>query len=153
MLFANMAQLREGSRLGFLCSEKSIRAAQVWFAIWLIPIGLSHIFYVKATVDLVPAWLPYRTGWAYLTGIGHIAAGLGVLFSVFPALAAMMEAAMVGVFTLLVWAPAIVKEPRARLPWTAFFISWAIAAGAWVVAQSIASRQGKTEDQKAATAA
>jgi uncharacterized membrane protein len=153
VLFANMAQFGQDSRLCFLCSEKSIRAAQIWFAIWLIPIGLSHIFYVKATADLVPAWLPYRTGWAYLTGAGHIAAGLGVLFSVFPALAAMMEAAMIGIFTLLVWLPAILKQPRARLPWTAFFISWAIAAAAWVVAQSIARKQGKTEDQRVATAA
>jgi uncharacterized membrane protein len=140
VLFAKIGELPQGSPLAVVASEKSISIAQIFFAVWLIPIGLSHMFYVQATADLVPAWLPYRIGWAYLTGAGHIAAGLGVLFSIFPRLAAFAEAAMIGVFTLLVWAPRIVAEPKARLPWTAFFISWAIAAAAWVVAQSVASK-------------
>src|SRR5205823_751959 len=148
ILFARLAELQQGSPLKFLTSEKSVYWAQKFFAIWLIPIGLSHIFYVQATRDLVPAWLPYREGWAYLTGAGHIAAGLGVLFSVFPRIAAMAEAAMIGVFTILVWAPAIVAAPKTRLPWTAFFISWAIAAAAWVVAQNISAKQ--SSDRKLA---
>jgi uncharacterized membrane protein len=141
VLFANLAELPEGSPLRALTSDRSIRIAQMFFAVWLIPIGLSHIVYVQATADLVPAWLPYRTGWAYLTGAGHIAAGLGVLFSIFPRVAAFAEAAMIGVFTILVWVPAIVAAPKTRLPWTAFFISWAIAAAAWVVAQSVAAKK------------
>jgi uncharacterized membrane protein len=110
------------------------------FAISLIPIGLSHIVYVKETAELVPAWLPHRVWWAYLTGGGQIACGIGVLFSVVPRLAATVEACLISVFTLLVWAPAILAAPRTRLPWTAFFISWAIASAAWVVAQNVASR-------------
>ena len=62
VLFANMSQLSDKSPLHFLTTAKSIRAAQLFFAVWLIPIGLSHIFYVKATVDLVPAWLPTARG-------------------------------------------------------------------------------------------
>src|SRR6266700_3844559 len=145
ILFAKLADLREGSPLTVLTSEKGIRIAQMFFAVWLIPVGLSHIFYVQATRDLVPAWLPYREGWAYLTGAGHIAAGLGVLFSVFPRVAAMAEAGMIGVFTILVWVPRVAAEPKARLPWTAVFISWAIASAAWAVAQSISAKQRATE--------
>jgi hypothetical protein len=48
---------------------------------------------------------------------------------------------MLSLFTLLVWAPAILAAPKTRLPWTAFFISWAIASAAWVVAQNIATKQ------------
>jgi uncharacterized membrane protein len=135
ILFANLAQLRAGSPLTFLTSEHGIRAARILFAVSLIPIGLSHFVYVKETAALVPAWLPYRVGWAYLTGAGQIACGLGVLFSVLPRVAAWAEAGMLTLFTLLVWGPAILSAPRTRLPWTAFFISWAIAAAAWVVAQ------------------
>ena len=112
----------------------------------LLPIGLSHILYVKQTVELVPAWLPYRTGWAYLTGAGQMAAGVGVLFSVLPQIAATAEAGMVSVFAFLVWAPAIVTAPRTRLPWTAFLITWAIGSAAWVVAQNTARpRQNATD--------
>ena len=97
--------------------------------------------YVKQTADLVPAWLPFRTGWAYLTGLGQMACGIGVLFSIYPCAAAAVEVGMLSLFTLLVWGPAILAAPSTRLPWTAFFISWAITAAAWLVANSIASKE------------
>ena len=103
VLFATLAELREGSPLKFATGEKSIRLARIFFAVSLLPIGLSHLVYVKETVELVPAWLPYRVGWAYLTGAGQIACGLGVLFSILPRVAAMAEAGMISLFTLLVW--------------------------------------------------
>jgi uncharacterized membrane protein len=140
VLFARLAGLRDGSPLAFLTGEKGIYLARILFAVSLIPIGLSHLVYVKETVELVPAWLPYRVGWAYLTGAGQIACGLGVLFSILPRVAAWAEAGMISLFTLLVWAPAILAALRTRLPWTAFFISWAIASAAWVVAQNIAPK-------------
>lgn len=138
VLFARLAKLPAGSPLAFATGESGIRIARVLFGIWLVPIGLSHIVYVQATADFVPAWLPFRTGWAYLTGAGQIACGLGMLFSILPGVAAWAEAAMISLFTLLVWAPAIVAAPRARLPWTAFFVSWAIGSAAWAMAQDIA---------------
>jgi len=146
ILFAKLAGLREGSPLTFATGENGIRFARILFAVCLIPIGLSHLVYVKETAELVPAWLPYRVGWAYLTGAGQIACGLGVLFSIFPRVAARAEAGMISLFTLLVWGPAILAAPRTRLPWTAFFISWAIASAAWVVAQNIAPKQPATPE-------
>jgi uncharacterized membrane protein len=145
VLFATLAELREGSPLSFATGENSIRLARTLFAVSLIPIGLSHLVYVKQTAELVPAWLPYRGGWAYLTGAGQIACGLGVLFSILPRVAAMAEAGMISLFTLLVWGPAILAAPTTRLPWTAFFISWAIASAAWVVAQNIAPKPAKPD--------
>jgi uncharacterized membrane protein len=137
VLFAKLAGLREGSPLTFVTGENGIHCARMLFAVSLLPIGLSHLVYVKETAELVPAWLPYRVGWAYLTGAGQIACGLGVLFSILPRVAAWAEAGMISLFTLLVWGPAIVAAPKTRLRWTAFFISWAIASAAWVVAQNI----------------
>ena len=139
VLFARLSELPEKSPLSFATDDSGVRIAKYLFAVWLIPIGLSHIFYVKETAALVPAWLPFRTGWAYLTGVGQMACGLGVLFSVLPRVAALCEAGMISLFTLLVWGPAIVSAPKTRLNWTAFFISWAIAAAAWVVAVEIAT--------------
>jgi uncharacterized membrane protein len=141
ILFARLAGLRDGSPLAFLASEKAVRIARILFAVSLLPIGLSHIMYVKETAELVPAWLPYRVGWAYLTGAGQMACGLGVMFSVLPRAAAWAEAGMLSLFTLLVWGPAILAAPKTRLPWTAFFISCAIASAAWAVAQNMAAKQ------------
>jgi uncharacterized membrane protein len=137
VLFARFSALPPGSALEFATGGSGVRIARYLFAVWLIPIGLSHFFYVKETVDLIPAWIPFRFSWAYLTGAGHIAAGLGVLFSVIPRLAAMAEAGMLTIITLLVWVPAVFAAPRTRMPWTAFWISSAITAAVWVVAQEI----------------
>src|SRR5256714_2590255 len=114
VLFARLAEVREGSPLRFATGENGIRFARMLFAVSLIPIGLSHLVYVKETVELVPAWLPYRVGWAYLTGAGQIACGLGVLFSIFPRTAARAEAGMISLFTLLVWGPKILAAPTTR---------------------------------------
>lgn len=141
VLFARLSGIREGSALAFATGESGVRIARILFAISLIPIGLSHLVYVKQTAELVPAWLPYRNGWAYLTGVGQMACGIGVLFSIYPRVAAVTEATMLSLFTLLVWVPAILAAPRTRLPWTAFFISWAIAAAAWVIALNVARKR------------
>lgn len=114
--------------------------ARVLFAVSVVPIGLSHIVYLEVTAGYVPHWLPYRVGWAYLTGAGQIASGLGVLFNVLPRLAAWAEAGQITLYTLLVWLPVAVAAPKTRLPWTAFFISWIIGAAAWAVAQNMPAK-------------
>lgn len=136
-LFARLGDIAKDSPLGLLTGERGVRMAQILFGVSVVPIGLSHIFYVQETAGFVPHWLPYRTGWAYLTGAGQIASGLGVLFNVLPRVAAWAEAGQITLYTLLVWAPAILAAPKTRLPWTAFFISWIIGAAAWTVAQNI----------------
>lgn len=136
ILFVEYAGEWERSHLGFLASAKGVVIARLLFAVSLPMIGLSHFVYSKETAEFVPHWLPFRLGWAYLTGAGNIAAGLGVLFRVWPRLAATMEAWMLIVITLLVWGFGIAGKPTDRVQWTGFFISFAIASGAWAVAAS-----------------
>jgi len=141
VLFASLRAQQDSAKPDLAIGDRAMRIARFLFAIALIPIGLSHFVYSAATIGFVPKWLPYRAGWAYLGGAGHIAAGLGVLFGVYPFLAATLEAAMIGVFTLLVWLPAVIAAPTDRLSWTGMFMSWLIGAGAWVVAGSIEKRE------------
>jgi uncharacterized membrane protein len=140
-LFALLGEMDSTPWLRWASGDRGVRIARYYFALWLIPIGLSHLIYVKETVNLVPGWLPYKTGWAYLTGAGQIASGLGVLFGVLPRTAAWAEAVQITLYTLLIWVPAVIAAPKTRLPWTALWISWAIGAAAWVVAQNTKSKQ------------
>ncbi len=120
----------------FPTGERGIRLARWLFGAALLPIGISHFFYLKFTISLVPSWMPGRAGWAYFCGVAHIAAGLGVLFATLPRLAATLEAVMITIFTLLVWVPALIAAPTdpGRLAET--LDSWVIGAAAWVVADS-----------------
>ena len=142
-LFANFAELAPGSALEFLTGERGMKMARILFAVSIIPIGLSHLVYADVTAGYVPHYLPYRLGWAYLTGAGQIASGLGVLFGVLPRIAAWAEAGQITLYTLLVWGGEIVAAPKTRLAWTAFFISWIFGAAAWVVAQNVPPRISK----------
>jgi hypothetical protein len=118
----------------FLGGERGMRLSRLLFGLSLIPVGLSHFVYVNLTIPLVPSWLPFRLGWAYFTGACHLAAGLGVLLGVLPRLAAELESAMLGIFTVLVWVPRLVTAPGTRGTWTEFWISGALTAAAAVVA-------------------
>ncbi|HVZ82745.1 MAG TPA: hypothetical protein VG893_03655 [Terracidiphilus sp.] len=143
-LFARLASLRPDSAFAFLTVPAALRSAHTLFAASLVPIGLSHLLYVKETTALVPAWLPNRALWGDIAGIAQMLCGIAILLHIYPRIAAHIEAALIGLFTLLVWTPQILTAPAARLPWTAFFISWVIGASAWTLAQSIpaSSRQG-----------
>ena len=138
VLFTTLARLREGSSLQRVTREHGLRTARLLFALSLPTYGLSHFFeFAARTVSLVPAWLPFRTEWAYLAGAAQIAAGLGVLFSIYPRLAATAEAAMLSAFTLLVWVPAVATNPRLPSNWGEFIFTFALAGASWVVAESI----------------
>lgn len=115
----------------------NLRLAAILFGLALIPIGLSHIFYPTETASLVPAWLPFHRGWVYFTGAAQVAAGLGVLFSVVPALAATLEATALTIFTILVWVPGVLHPNAGRPQWTALLMSTMITAGAWAAAAGI----------------
>ena len=138
-LFASFGQVAERSPLSSLAGDRGLRAARCLFAVSIIPIGLSHLVYLKTTTNFVPAWLPFRKGWAILTGTGQIASGLGVLFNVLPRFAAYAEAAQIMTYTFLVWAAALLAA-HTRLNITAFFISWLFGGAAWAVAQNIPAK-------------
>lgn len=137
---AEIVVLFTGGWVLFAADRRAVRMAQLVFGGALIPLGLAHFVYLDQTAPLVPAWLPFHTGWAYLTGAAQIAAGFGVVLGIYPRLAAAMEAAMLSAFTGLVWIPAILAAPTKQLVWSEFTISWAISAGAWVVAASITNK-------------
>lgn len=102
-----------------------------------VVLGISHFVYLDITAGMVPAWLPDRTGFAYLTGAGHFAAGLAIVFGVLPRLAATLEACMISSFVLLLHAPSVFIQPSSRLGWTMLCVASAIGGAAWVVAGSL----------------
>jgi len=116
--------------------DAGARGPRLLLGLALIPIGLSHFSYLQDAAGMVPGWLPHRTGWAVLAGLGHIAAGLGILAGVLPRLAAAMETGMITLFTLLVWLPAVVATPHDHMAWSEVLVSWFIGTAVWVVADA-----------------
>lgn len=135
-LFAAHAGPWERRHLGFTVGERGIRAARALLIAALPMIGVSHFVYHDLTASLVPKWLGFSLGWTYLTGAASLAAAAGMLLGVLARLAASLEAAMLWIFTLLVWVPRVASGPHDQGNWSELLISAAIAGGAWLVAET-----------------
>jgi uncharacterized membrane protein len=133
-LFLALPGSKEESELFFFASP---RVPRFLFGASCVVFGLSHFVYLDATAGMVPAWLPDRTGFAYLAGAGHLAAGVAILFGVLPRLAATLEASMITSFVLLVHIPGVLSAPASRLQWTMMFVASALAGSAWMLAASL----------------
>jgi uncharacterized membrane protein len=122
------------------------RVAQTLFGITCVFYGWSHFVYADYTATMVPSWLPGRLEFAYLTGFGHVAAGIGLVIGILPRLAATLEAIMVSLFSLLVWVPSFFTQPRpnwATPPqnqWSELVVTLVLTAAAWIVAASLRDR-------------
>ncbi|MGO4213896.1 hypothetical protein AB4043_24140, partial [Terriglobus sp. YAF25] len=154
VVFARFSGLEQASFFKRFTGTSGLQIARILFGLAVIPVGLSHLFYVKITAGLVPSWLPFRVGFAYLTGVGQIACGLGLLFMVLPRLAAYIETAMLAIFAFLVWGPNtwFASAPKMsgspvgpRFPLTAFFITWIIAAASLLLADSLTDERSDSD--------
>ena len=135
-LFAAHAGAWERKHLRFAVGDRGIRVARLLLVAALPMFGLSHFVYHELTASLVPKWVHFALGWTYFTGSASIAAAAGMLLGIYPRLAASLEAAMLWIFTLLVWVPRVVSAPTNQENWAELLISCAIAAGAWLVADT-----------------
>ena len=136
-LFAAHAGEWERKHFGFAVGQNGLRAAR-WLLVIALPL-IGLVVLVQGATYHLPAWLawlPRSVDWVYLSGLGSIAACCGILFGVWPRLAATMETASLAVVTVWFWGPLL---HTGQFAITAFFISSLIVGGVWQVAASYAA--------------
>ncbi len=126
-----------------LLGESGITLARRLFAVGVPLVGIAH-FLTPDAVEFVPTWFPLRVSWVYLTGAGHVAAGLAILFGVVPRLAAVLEAAQITAFVVLEHIPSVCAAPRDQVQWGMLLYAVAIAASAWLVVATLGEAAPKS---------
>jgi uncharacterized membrane protein len=136
---AEPGQVRRGSDAALLGARAAFGACCVVF-------GVSHFAYAEFTAQMVPRGLPAPVVLAYLTGAAHAAAGIAILVRRLDRLAATLEAAMLGLFVVLVHLPSLWMTPppswapTAPERWSELLIALSVAGAAGTVAESLRSR-------------
>jgi uncharacterized membrane protein len=126
---------------GFKNTEAAMRGARVIFGVCCVAYGAAHFVFLKATNSFIPTWMPLSpTFWSYLTGAGHIAAGLALITGVQARLAAVLLTAMFVVFGALVHFPLLLKDAHDHFAWCANGINGALIGVAWCAADSLRNR-------------
>lgn len=127
-------------------TPRRTRVAQIVFGLTCVFYGWSHFAYLEYTATFVPAWLPGHRELAWLTGVCHVAAGIGLLVGILPRLAAVLEATMMSLFGMLVWVPSFFSQPRptwagtVQNQWSELAANLLLAGCAWIIAQSLCSQ-------------
>lgn len=134
---------RQAAQPQTAAASHTLRAAQIVFALTCIFYGASHFAYADYTAAMVPAWLPPRLQIAWLTGLCHIAAGLGIILRLLPYWASLLETIMMSLFGLLVWVPTFFADPvpkwarSPQLQWSELAVNLVLVASACCVAASL----------------
>jgi len=120
-----------------------VLAARIGFGLSCVVFGLCHFAYADFTAQMIPAFIPFHLPLAYITGAGHLLAGLALVSGVMARLAAVLEAVMMSLFVLLVHVPMLMEGPKpeaVQIDWTLLAAALTMSASAWAVARALDGR-------------
>ncbi|HEY6444382.1 MAG TPA: hypothetical protein VIY66_13695 [Candidatus Acidoferrales bacterium] len=111
------------------------RIGRILLGICAASFTLEQAFYLRATSDLVPKWLPpSQMFWAVATTVLFALAAVALLTNRTTLLATRLLAMMLVIFGLLVWLPLILSDPRNHTNWSEGAETFEIAGAAWILA-------------------
>jgi len=133
----------KGSRFERIFPPVVTTVARIGFGLSCLLFGAAHFVYADFTAQMIPAFVPFHLPFAYITGCGHLLAGLAIISGIMARLAATLEAVMMSIFVLLVHIPMLVAGPAPQalqIDWTMLAAATTLSASAWAVARSLSDK-------------
>lgn len=118
---------------------KNNRVLQIVFAIPWIAFGILHFMYADLVATLVPAFIPFKSFWAYFTGTAMIAAGISFITNKFSSLAANLLGLMLTGFILLIHIPKLATNFSDINVWTRPLQDISLTCACFILASSLSS--------------
>ena len=118
------------------CSPKTLsRIGRILLGICAASFTLEQAFYLHATADLVPKWVPpSQMFWAVATTVLFALAAVALLANRIALLATRLLTIMLVSFGLLVWVPLLFSDPHSHTNWSETAETFAIAGATWILA-------------------
>lgn len=114
--------------------------ARVWFGVCSISFCVVHFTIFSACVGFVPAWMPFGgVFWTFVTAVAHLSVAVALLSGIWALLAARLAAIMYLGFGIVGWGSVILAQPKDHFAWGGEIITLVLAAGVWMVGDSIAA--------------
>jgi hypothetical protein len=111
------------------------RIGRILLGICTASFALEQAFYIRATAELVPKWIPpSQMFWAIATTVLFALAALALLANQKALLAARLLTVMIASFGLIVWVPLVLSHPHDHVNWSETAETFAIAGAAWILA-------------------
>lgn len=116
-------KLNEGARVGL---------GRAFLATFLIVAGVQHFVYATFVHTLVPAWMPGRPAWTYITGVTLLAGGVGLVVRRTAPLAGAWAGLMIFLWVLLLHLPRALIDPRGAFELAGVFEALAVSGVAFL---------------------
>lgn len=114
----------------------------IFFGICAVSFTLEQAFYLSATADFVPKWIPPgQMFWAVATTIAFALAAIALLSGRSALLASRLMTAMIVGFGLLIWLPRPFADPHNRINWAGNAENLSIAGAAWIVTDYLSRKR------------
>src|SRR6266446_9386243 len=124
------------ARLSSAWSRETLnRIGRILLGICAASFTLEQAFYLHATANLVPKWVPpSQMFWAVTTTVLFALAAVALLTNRMALLATRLLTIMLVIFGLLVWVPLLLSDRRSHTNWSETAETFAIAGAAWILA-------------------
>jgi hypothetical protein len=111
------------------------RIGRILLGICTASFTLEQAFYLGATANFVPKWVPpSQMFWAIATTVLFALAAVALLANRIALLATRLLTLMLVSFGLLVWVPLVLSDPHNHTNWSETAETFAIAGATWILA-------------------
>ncbi len=115
--------------------ETGYRIGRIFLGLCTASFALEQAFYLQATAQFVPKWLPpNQMFWAVTTTVFFALAAVALLSNRMALLATRLLTLMLVIFGLVVWVPLVLSDLHSHTNWSEIAETFAIAGAAWILA-------------------
>jgi YCF9 len=126
-------------------AETIDRIGRIFLGICTASFTLEQAFYLNATAQFVPKWVPpSQMFWAVATTVLFALAAVALLINQMAILASRLLTLMIVSFGLLVWVPLVLADPHSHTNWSEITETFAIGGAIWILADLLGESRAPT---------